>query len=145
MSKPRKRDRQEQVWSSLGLAREEILEKLALGSWIPNIDICETTTAVTVRVELPGIEPVDMHLAMQGAMLRIQGVKREPARARQRLSYYCLERRYGAFDRQIRIDRVVDAGRACATLIDGVLTVVLPRIEDRRGLVIEIPIAGKQE
>jgi HSP20 family protein len=145
MSKSRKRDCHEQAWSSLGLAREEILEKLALGSWIPNIDICETAATVTVRVELPGIESADIHLAMQGAMLRIQGIKREPASALQRLSYYCLERRYGAFDRQIRIDRVVDAGRARATLVNGVLTIVMPRIEDRRGMTIEIPIAGKQE
>ena len=145
MSKSRKRVCHEQVWSSLGLAREEILEKLALGAWIPNIDICETAEAVTVRVELPGIGAADIHLAMQGAMLRIQGTKREPATALQRLSYYCLEKRYGAFNRQIRIDRVVDAGRACATLVDGVLTIVMPRIEDRRGMTIEIPIAGKQE
>lgn len=143
--KSRKRDGPEQVWSSLGLAREEILEKLALGSWIPNIDICETAAAVTVRVELPGIGPADIRLAMQGSMLRIQGIKREPTTALRRLSYHCLERRYGAFDRQLRIDRVVDAGHAHATLINGILTIVMPRIEDRRGITIEIPISGKQE
>jgi HSP20 family protein len=145
MSKSRKRDYYEQVRSNLILESEEILEKLALGAWIPNIDICETAEAVTIRVELPGIEPADIRLTMQGPMLRIQGTKREPAPALQRLSYFCLERRYGKFDRQISIDRVVDAGRSCATLVNGVLTIVMPRIEDRRGMMIEIPVARKQE
>jgi len=145
MSKSRKRDAYEQVRSNLILESEEILKKLALGAWIPNIDICETVEAVTVRVELPGIEPADIRLTMQGPMLRIQGTKREPATALQRLSYYCLERRYGKFDRQISIDRIVDAGRSRATLVNGVLTIVMPRIEDRRGVLIEIPVARKQE
>ena len=145
MSKSRKRDYYEQARSNLILESEEIREKLALGAWIPNIDICETMEDVTVRVELPGIEPADICLTMQGPRLRIQGTKREPTTALQRLSYYCLERRYGKFDRQISIDRVVDAGHSCAMLVNGVLTIVMPRIEDRRGIMIEIPVARQQE
>ena len=145
MSKSRKRNPYEQVWSSLILEAEEILDRLAVGSWIPNVDICESAESVTVRVELPGIDAADMRLTVQGGVVRVQGTKREPATARVRVSYYCLERRYGKFDRQISIDRVVDAGRSSATLIDGVLTIEIPRVQNRRGVLFEIPIKGKQE
>ncbi len=145
MSKSRKRNPYEQVQSTLMLEAEEILDRLAVGNWIPNVDICETADAVMIRVELPGIEPADIRLTIQGNVLRVQGTKREPAAVRARLSYYCLERRYGKFDRQIAIDWVVDAGRSHATLANGILTIQIPRIENRRGTVFEIPITGKQK
>jgi HSP20 family protein len=145
MPKSRKRSPYEQVRSSLILEAEEILDRLTLGNWTPNVDICEASDAVMIRVELPGIEPADMRITIQGNVLRVQGTKREPAAVRARLSYYCLERRYGKFDRQIAIDWVVDARRAHATLADGILTIQMPRIENRRGATLEIPISQKQK
>ncbi len=143
MSKSRKRSPYDPVGPSLILEAEEILERLAVGNWLPCVDICETADAVSVRVELPGIEPSDMRISFQDQTVRVQGIKRELAAARTRLSYYCLERRYGKFDRQITIERVVDAGRARATLANGVLTIELPRIDNRRGVMFEIPITAQ--
>jgi len=145
MSKSRKRTPYEQARFPLILEAEEILDRLAVGGWTPNVDICETADAVTVRVELPGIEPSDIRVTIQDSTLRIQGMKREPAIALERLSYYCLERRYGKFDRQIKIDQVIDAGRARATLVNGVLTIEIPRMEDRRSVMFEIPVIKKQK
>lgn len=143
MPKSRKRDFYDTMQPSLILEAEEILDRLAVGSWTPNVDICESPDAITVRVELPGIQSADIKLTVQNGVLRVQGVKREPAAARERVSYYCLERRYGRFDRQIIIDRVTDARRSRASLADGVLTIEIPRIEDRRGVMLEIPITKK--
>ncbi len=145
MSKPRKQSSYEQVQSTLMLEAGEILDSLAVGSWIPSVDICETSDAVMIRVELPGIEPADIRLTIQGNVLRVQGTKQEPAAVRARLSYYCLERRYGKFDRQIAIDWVVDAARSLATLANGILTIQIPRIKNRRGSIFEIPIGERQK
>ncbi len=145
MPKMHKRDLFDAVRPSLILEAEEILDRLAVGSWTPNVDICERPDAVIVRVELPGILPADIKATIQNGFLRVQGVKREPSAARDRLSYYCLERRYGRFDRQINIDRVVDARRSRAALANGILTIEIPKIENRRGVQFEVPIAKKQK
>jgi HSP20 family protein len=145
MSKSRKRTPYEQVRSTLILEAGEILDRLAVGGWTPNVDICETADAVTVRVELPGIEPSDIRITIQDSTVRVQGVKREPVVALERLSFYCLERRYGKFDRQINIDQVIDAGHSRATLADGVLSIEIPIVENRRGVMFEIPITKKQK
>ena len=142
MVKSRKRGSYEQVRSNLILEAEAILDSFALGGWTPSIDICESAGAVTVRVELPGINASDIRITIQGGVLRIQGIKREAATALERLSYYCLERRYGRFDRRVSLDRIVDASRSRATLVNGVLTIEIPRIEDRRGQLFEIAIEG---
>jgi HSP20 family protein len=143
MSKARRRNPLESMRSALILEAEEIMDRLTAGTWIPNVDICETADAVMIRVELPGIELEDIRLTCGGNILRVQGTKREPAAARARISYHCLERRYGKFDRQIAIEWVVDVGRAQAVLADGILTIQIPRIDNRRGAMFEIPITRK--
>ena len=145
MTKSRKRNPYERVRPSLILEAEELLDRFSVGNWIPNVDICETSEAVTVRVEVPGIEPGDIRLTLQGRVLRVQGAKKEPVTALSRLSSYCLERRYGKFDRQISIERDVHAGGSRATLENGILTIEIPRIENRRGVMFEIPIARNQK
>lgn len=143
MPKSRKQILPEQVRSTIILEPDAILDRLTPGNWIPNVDICETTDSVMIRVELPGIEPADIRVSFQGNVLRVQGTKREPAAARRRLSYYCLERRYGKFDRQIAIDWIVETARSQASLADGILTIQIPRMENRRGAVFEIPVKRK--
>jgi HSP20 family protein len=55
--------------------------------------------------------------------------------------FHLAERSYGRFARAVRLTGAIDATRAQATAANGQLRVMLPRIEDRRGQVIAIPVA----
>ena len=123
---------------------EAFLDSLTLGTWLPNVDLCETNELYTVRVELPGVDLKDISLTIRDAMVRVSGVKREPNVSQKLLCYYCLERRYGKFLREINLESVVDARRATAQLDNGVLIVELPKLVERRGRVLEIPIVRKK-
>ena len=50
------------------------------------------------------------------------------------------ERAFGRFARALSVEGAFDAGRATASLVNGELRVVLPRIADRRGHQIRIPV-----
>jgi HSP20 family protein len=123
---------------------EAFLDSLTLGTWLPNVDLCETNELYTVRVELPGVDLKDISLTIRDAVVRVSGVKREPNVSQKLLCYYCLERRYGKFLREINLESVVDARRATAELDNGVLIVELPKLVERRGRVLEIPIVRKK-
>ena len=125
---------------NLMLEAERFFDRLAVGTWNPNVDLCESRDLVLVRVELPGVDLADVRLTIQKGMLRVQGIKRENTVSSRLLCYYCLERTYGKFDREIPITWVVDARRARAFLESGVLTVEIPKLPDHRGAVLEIPI-----
>jgi HSP20 family protein len=125
------------------LEGKKFLDPFAVGSWTPNVDICQTPDAIVVQAELPGIDASDVSVSFEGENLRIQGVKREPAQSQKLLCYYCLERRYGKIDRNIRIGWVVNPKKARAHMESGILTIVLPKINDRRGNTVEIQIKGK--
>jgi HSP20 family protein len=107
------------------------------------VDICETESHVYVRAELPGVEQGDIAVSFQGDGLRLRGIKRAPAQFGKLLCYYCLERRYGRFDRHVTIGWIVNPRLARAHLSRGILTVELPKLKDRRGETVEIQIKGK--
>jgi HSP20 family protein len=125
------------------LHRHDFWDPFAVGSWTPHVDICETEKMIVVRAELPGVEASDISLGFQGNCLRLRGFKREPSQPPQLLCYFCLERRYGKFDRQIGIGWIVNPRKARAYLNKGILTVELPRINNRRGKSVEIQIEKK--
>ena len=129
--------------AALLLERQEFLDPFAVGAWTPPVDICQTAKRILVRMEIPGIELADLTVSYQGENLRIVGVKREPAQSRKLLCYYCLERRYGKFDRQIALKGVVNPRQSRAYLEKGVLTVEIPKLKDRRGDKVEIQVARK--
>jgi HSP20 family protein len=129
--------------ADLLLQRHDVWDRYAVGAWIPHVDICQTEDLVVVRTELPGVVPADIKITLQGATLRLQGVKREKRKARKMLSYICLERRFGKFDRSINIGWIVNPQKAHAYLDKGILTIQLPKLKDRRGAIMEIPINKK--
>ena len=91
------------------------------------------TSCVTVSVELPGVRAEHVEVALAGDELRVRGRKRKGA-PRGVISHLCSERSFGQFARAIPLRWPVSKDGATAELKDGVLTVRLPKLEDRRGL-----------
>jgi HSP20 family protein len=129
--------------SDLLLDRDDFLNPPSIGFWIPPVDKCQTDSHVVIRVELPGIKLSDISISFKDEKLRIQGVKREPISSRKILCYFCLERSYGKFDRILHINCVVNPRLASARLEDGILTIELPKLKERRGERVKIKIAEK--
>ena len=94
---------------------------------------------VEIQVECPGALPEDLEVKAHGQRLVVEGV--QPGDPAPPGSWVVLERPVGRFRRAVELPGVVDASRATATLKDGVLTVRVPRIRDRRGREHLIPVA----
>src|SRR5262245_60506399 len=43
----------------------------AAGEWMPSLDVSETKEALTVKVEIPGMDPKDVQVMLQENVLRI--------------------------------------------------------------------------
>ena len=113
------------------------------GAWAPPVDVCETTEAILIRIELPGIRAAQIKVTLNGNQLRICGEKTKRP-ARQRItSHHCSERAYGPFDRTVPLRWPIEVKRASAELAQGVLLIQLPKLKDRRASAISIPITEK--
>jgi HSP20 family protein len=115
--------------------------ELLTGVCAPPVDVYETDDALELAVDLPGVPASAIRILVKGEFVLIAGQKR-PDRADGRPSFHVLEREYGRFARTIRLAAAVDPRRARATLTDGELRLALPKLLDRRGIAIPVPISS---
>ena len=95
----------------------------------PNVDCFHTDEphALTVVIELPGVDPESVRVVAGERLLAIAGERRRP-RVPGRV-YQQMEIEYGPFQRQVSLAEDVDPERATARFEHGVLTVQLPVAE----------------
>jgi len=127
------------------LAELDRADQPAAGEWLPAIDIFECRGALNVVAEVPGLGPESLKVAFRDNCLVIGGERRERREGGSVAAFLCLERPHGRFKRTIPIDIPVDVQRAEAHLAGGLLTIVLPRLKDRRGRETTIRIARKED
>jgi HSP20 family protein len=113
-------------------------ESLA-GECSPGLDVYETDDAVEVTMDLPGVEASAVRVMLKAGVLLIAGDK-AARRVRGESSFHLVERGYGRFARTVRLGRACDATRARATLAHGELRVTIPKIADRRGRTLQVPV-----
>jgi len=118
---------------------KNLWEDMALGElatdlnmdWTPRLDVEETDAAIIVRAEIPGVDKKDIDISLDRDTLIIKGEKRKETEEKGK-TFHRVERRYGGFQRLIRLPAEVDTTKVEATYKDGVLTVNLPKTEESR-------------
>jgi HSP20 family protein len=109
----------------------------------PNADCVRTDDppALQVVVELPGVDPAEIHVVAAGRVLVVSGERRRPelhGRHQQ------MELEYGPFERRISLAEPIDIAAATARYENGLLTVVLPIAERAQpGERVTITIVGR--
>ena len=128
----RLRDRVGRLYAALQEATETE-NPLVSGAWAPPVDLCETETMISIRVELPGVTADQIKIGLSNTKLRIWGEKKRRPNRRKILSYLCSERSFGKFARVVPLRWTFSVRDASAYLCNGMLHIQLPKIEDRRG------------
>lgn len=106
-------------------------------AWAPAVDVFEDKDVVKIVAEVPGVRPEDVRIQLENNLLTIRGEKRQQAEeTTERVHRY--ERSYGSFERTFGLPTTVDADRIEASCADGLLTVVLPKVEKARPRQIEV-------
>jgi HSP20 family protein len=109
------------------------------GKWSPAIDVAESEKEVSVRAELPGIDPKDLDVTVVGNELVLSGEKRESSETKDKGVYHS-ETRYGSFRRVIPLPDGVDTEHVEAEFTHGVLTLRLPRTAPANHKRIEVKV-----
>jgi HSP20 family protein len=94
-----------------------------------------------IVVDLPGVDASTVRVAIKGDAVLIVGTK-TARQTRGPASFHLVERDFGRFARVVRVQQPCDAGRARARFANGELHISLPKIADRRGQTIMVPING---
>ncbi len=96
--------------------------------WAPTVDVAESENEVTVRAEIPGIDPKDLEVNITGNQLVLAGEKKEWSEKKEK-DFYQSESRSGSFRRTIPLPPSVDAEKVEAEYANGVLTIHLQKTQ----------------
>jgi len=109
---------------------------------IPDIDMYSTADELIIEVEMPGIKKSDIELYIHKNTIKLTALKAE-AIENKKTNYVCLERVFGRLYRSIEIPFPVNTSMVKALFKNGVLSIVIPRVEDKRSAKRNVPIESK--
>jgi len=92
----------------------------------PNVDVRETSKAITLTAELPGMEEKDIDLSIEDGVLSLKGEKKYEHEDKDENAVH-IERRYGSFQRVFTLPPNVSEGDINAKFEKGVLVVNIPK------------------
>ena len=96
------------------------------GFLVPQLDVSETDKAFVVTAELPGMVEKDVEVTLADGLLTIRGEKKSESSS-DKDNLHVTERRYGNFQRVVRLPDTIDEDKVKASFERGVLKVEVPK------------------
>jgi HSP20 family protein len=112
----------------------------AAGDCVPPLDVIETDEAVEILLDVPGVPASSLRVLVKGAVVLIAGEKWVTGPGPGTGGYHLVERGSGRFARAVRVSGAFEGSRVRATLADGELRITVPKLADRRGTGLAVPI-----
>ncbi|MCP4148224.1 MAG: Hsp20/alpha crystallin family protein [bacterium] len=96
--------------------------------WKPRTNIVEVGDLMEIEVELPGVnkDSISIHLHSSNELI-IKGTKPQPRSDKPEVAYHLFEREFGSFYKKIVLDFPIDTDKINSEMLNGVLTIKLPR------------------
>ena len=104
--------------------------------FVPAVDIYETDEAVHLLAEMPGVAKEGVEINLENDTLTIKGHKRGNGAPDERLLLREFET--GHYQRRFTIAETIDQGKIVASMADGLLNLVLPKVEPAKPRRIEV-------
>lgn len=97
-----------------------------LSVYFPTVDVYENTVELCIEMEIPGVNPDEVNVEIQGNTLRVSGMKKDPLLSKG-VRYVRMERGFGRFSRELEIPDRFDLNKVEARFADGVLMIRIAR------------------
>lgn len=104
--------------------------------WTPAVDLCETRDTFVLCAEVPGLDRESIDVQAEETRITIRGERRTPQVACEQ--YHRVERGQGRFSRAFILPEPIEVESVTAELLDGILTLTLPKALGRGARRIEV-------
>jgi len=109
--------------------------------WNISLDVVQRPDELVVKASVPGVKADGIDLSIEENVLTIRA-ERKADFEDDKSVYLVQERPTGSFYRALSLPDSVDAGKVQSTYENGVLTVTLPKAEEKKKKQIKIQIGG---
>lgn len=117
--------------------QEDYIEEPLAGQ-LP-VDVYQTPDEIVIRSFVAGVRPEDLNVSISRDMVVIDGSRQE----REQLSdsdYVHQELFWGTFTKTVLLPQEIDVDASSATAKDGLLTIVLPKIDKARQTKLKVKV-----
>jgi HSP20 family protein len=104
--------------------------------FVPAADIYEAPDALTVILEMPGVEKSNVSISVEDGVLSVEG--RLDLSKYHGLQPLYTEYNIGHYSRSFRLSSKIDQSKIAAEMKDGVLSLQLPKVEQAKPRTIQI-------
>jgi HSP20 family protein len=114
------------------------------GECHPVLDVYETDESIELLIDLCGVPAEAIRILFRDGVVLVAGEK-APPRTSEEQTFHLVEREFGRFARAVRVSGSINVALASASLRDGELTVLLPKMIERRGQGHRIRVTGSDQ
>jgi HSP20 family protein len=104
---------------------------------MPHVDVIDREADILVRAELAGVDKKDLDISVTDNTVTIKGSSRQESKE-EKGDYYRCEIAQGSFARTMTLPCAVDGDKAKASFKDGMLELVLPKVEPAKRRAIKV-------
>ncbi len=130
--KKNKKNHQEES-EILPVEREEIFDEEGQLS----VDVYQDKSSIIIKSTIAGVEPDDIDISFHNDMLTIRGERKHDKTVSED-DYFYKECYWGSFSRSIILPLEVQVEKIKATIKNGILTIVLPKVHHSDGKKISV-------
>jgi HSP20 family protein len=104
--------------------------------FLPAADIYETSDALSVILEMPGVDKANVKISVEDDVRYVEG--QLDFSKSQKLAPVYTQYNIGHYARSFRLSSKIDQSKISAEMNDGVLSLVLPKVEEAKPRTIQI-------
>lgn len=105
-----------------------VLDDAEGADWLPRVDVSDGDDMVVVKAEIPGVDPKDIDITLDGDLLTIKGAKSMTTEEEEN-GFRRREIFEGSFRRSIRIPFAADPAAVTASATHGIVEIKVPRAD----------------
>ena len=105
-------------------------EEHSMGGELP-VDVYQTPNEIVIRTFVAGVRPEELNVTIRRDMVVVEGTRESSTQAVDE-DYFHQELFWGSFSRTILLPEEIDVDSASAGAKDGLLTLVLPKLDKAR-------------
>ncbi len=124
-------DRINRIFSESFGSSRELDDDAGLYDWWPPVDIYETDSGITLKVELAGVEKQDVAVEVKDNVLTLKGERLLDPEIKDE-HYFRKERSFGKFRRTFTLQESIRPDHVKASFKNGILTIKIPKPTDEK-------------
>ena len=117
-------------------------EQLSSAQIVPPVDVYEDEHHLTLKAELPGVDPKDVDVRVENNILTMKG-ERKFEKEEKEENFHRIERRYGTFTRSFALPNTVNPDSVKADYENGVLKIEFEKRAEAKPKQIQVNIGQR--